>query len=407
MRKSTLLIVFFVVFIDLMGFGIVIPILPLYGKAYHPSAFALGLLMGVYSLMQFIFVPILGRLSDRFGRRPIILLSLCGSVIGYILFAVQTTFGVLFLSRVIAGIMGGNIATAQAVVADVTPPDKRAHGMGLIGAAFGLGFIFGPAIGGGALHISHQAPGWFAAGLSAVALIFAAVKLPETWTEAARAAKSREEHARRRWFNADALVRALSHPQIGFLVVIFFLATFAFSIFEAVFALFLQKQLDLNIIHVTYIFVFLGLLAAIVQGGLIGRLAKLFGERKLVIAGGVLLVFGYISTMFARNVLELIIFLVFLALGAGVTSPSVSSLVSRLTKATEQGGMLGVNQSVSSLARIVGPVWGVYAFEKFGVPSPFITSGIAAALVFILGVVVLKVARTREATNARTVADRG
>jgi MFS family permease len=399
-KKSPLLIVFIVVFIDLMGFGIVIPLLPLYGERYHPSPAMLGLLMAVYSLMQFIFVPILGRLSDRFGRRPIILLSLCGSVIGYVLFAIQTTFGVLFLSRVIAGIMGGNIAAAQAVVADVTPPEKRAHGMGLIGAAFGLGFIFGPAIAGGALHISSEAPGWFAAGLSALALLYAAIKLPETWPKEARAARSAETHTRRNWLNAEALLRALSHPQIGFLVVIFFLTTFAFSIFESVFALFLQKRLDLNIIHVTYLFVFLGLLAAIVQGGLIGRLAKHFGERRLIIWGAILLVFGYLTTMVARSVPELIFFLVFLALGAGVTSPSVSALISRLTKASEQGGTLGVNQSVSSLARIIGPMWGVYAFEQFGVPLPFITAGAAAALVLILGLIVLRVSHTSYAEHA-------
>ncbi len=386
MKKSPLLIVFAIVFIDLMGFGIVIPLLPLYGERYHPSPAMFGLLMAVYSLMQFIFVPILGRFSDRFGRRPILLLSLAGTVAGYILFAVQGSLAVLLLSRIVAGVMGGNVATAQAVIADVTTPEKRAHGMGLIGAAFGLGFILGPAIGGFTYRFGESVPGFFAAALSATAFLVAAFALPETWPAEKRAQAASKP---RKWFSASRLKAALRHPQIGILLIIFFLTTFAFSNFESTFALFMNKRLSLNVEHVTYLFVFVGVLAAIVQGGLIGRLVKRYGERKLILVGGLLLIPGYLSLTITRSVPQLMFFLIFLALGAGLTGPSLSSLISRLSSEDEQGGILGVSQSMTSLARILGPFIGVFVFTDYGIDFPYVIAAAAGLLVVVLAGVVM------------------
>lgn len=394
--RRVLLTVFLIVFIDLMGFGVVIPLLPLYGDQYHPSPALFGLLMAIYSLMQFLFAPLLGRISDHVGRRPILLISLAGTVVGYLLFGFQTSFWMLLVARAVNGIAGANVATAQAVIADVTRPEDRAKGMGLIGAAFGLGFILGPAISGAAITaFGHRGPGLVAAGLSFVALLLATAVLPETFPKEKRNGVGRGDgHG---WLSLNRLFNALRHPQIGILLVIFFLTTFAFGNFEATFALFLNHKMNLDTQHVMWMFVFVGLLAAFIQGGLIGRLVKRFGERKLILVGGALLIPGYVSLLFAGSVWQLMLFLVFLALGAGFTNPTLSSLVSRLSTDKEQGGILGIFQSMSSLARIVGPFWGVFSFEEFGVPTPYVTAAIAACVVTGLAYVVLNRARRAEA----------
>ena len=393
-RKRTLLTVFLIVFIDLMGFGIVIPLLPLYGDQYHPSPAVFGLLMATYSLMQFIFAPVLGRFSDHFGRKPILIISMAGTVAGYVLFGLQDALWMLFLARAVNGIAGANVATAQAVIADVTKPDERAKGMGLIGAAFGLGFILGPAIGGVAnQYFGRQAPGFFAAGLSLAALVLAALALPETWPAERRGKGARTRYS---WFSVTRLGEALRHPQIGILLVIFFLTTFAFANFESTFALFLNRRLSLDTAHVMYFFVFVGVLAAFIQGGLIGRLVKRFGERNLILAGALFLVPGYLLVLMARSIPQLMVFLVFLALGAGFTSPALSSLVSRLSTAEEQGGILGIYQSMSSLARITGPFWGVFAFKEFGDSVPYATAAAVACVVVVLAWLVLARARRVE-----------
>ncbi len=395
-RKRSLLTVFLIVFIDLMGFGIVIPLLPLYGDKYQPSPAVFGLLMAAYSLMQFIFAPILGRFSDAVGRRPILILSLAGTVMGYFLFAMQDSLWLLFVARAVNGIAGANVATAQAVIADVTKPEERAKGMGLIGAAFGLGFILGPAIGGAANeYFGARAPGFFAAALSAGALLMTIFALPETWP-AERRAQTAPNRVRRGWFSVTRLMEALRHPQIGLVLVIFFLTTFAFANFESTFALFLNETMHLDTAHVMYFFVFVGVLAAFIQGGLIGRLVKRFGERKLILTGSVLLVPGYLLILAATSIGHLMAFLVLLALGAGFTSPTLSSLVSRLSTAEEQGGILGIFQSMASLARITGPFWGVFAFKEFGVSVPYITAGSVAAVVVVLAWIMLARARREE-----------
>jgi len=399
-RKRTLLTVFLIVFIDLMGFGIVIPLLPLYGDQYHPSPVVFGMLMATYSLMQFIFAPVLGRFSDHFGRKPILLISLAGTVAGYILFGFQNSLLLLFLARALNGIAGANVATAQAVIADVTKPEERARGMGLVGAAFGLGFILGPAIGGAAnQYFGQRAPGFFAAGLSLIAMILTAFALPETWLTGGHATGVRAP--RHGWFSFKRLSEALRHPQIGLILVIFFFTTFAFANFESTFALFLNRRLKLDMAHVMYFFVFVGVLAAFIQGGLIGRLVKRFGERKLILAGSLLLVPGYILVLMAQSVPQLMVFLVFLALGAGFTSPALSSLVSRLSTAEEQGGILGIYQSIASLARITGPFWGVFAFKEFGENVPYYTAAGVSLVVVWLAWIIL--GRARKAKESVTV----
>lgn len=375
MRRSPLLLVFMIVFIDLMGFGIVIPLLPLCAERHHPSPFVFGLFMASYSLMQFLFAPLLGRLSDRIGRRPVLLLSLAGTVVGYLLFAFQHSLQMLFLARLVGGAMGANVATAQAAVADLTAPRDRARGMGLVGAAFGLGFILGPAIGAAALPFGESAPGLVAAALSAGALVLALFSLPETRQRGE--AESQDVRARD-WFTARRLLRALGHPQVGPLLLVFFLATFALASFEATLALLAEHRLSLDPRQVMYLFVYAGVLAAIVQGVLIGRLVDRFGERCVILAGTVVLVPGYLALSAAGSLLSFLPSLGLLALGAGLTGPSLSSLVSRLSSEDEQGGILGVYQSLASLARVLGPFWGVYSMRGLGDAAPYLTAAAAA-----------------------------
>jgi MFS family permease len=269
--------------------------------------------------------------------------------------------------------------------------------MGLIGAAFGLGFILGPAIGGIALRFGEAAPGLAAAGFSCGALVLAVFALPETRPPGAIPEKN---HPERDWFTPRRLLQALGHPQIGLLLVVSFLATFAFSNFEATFALFARQRLSLDMEQVTYLFVFVGVLAAVVQGGLIGRLVDRFGERRMILAGALALIPGYLALSAAGSLLSLLLSLALLALGAGLTGPSLSSLVSRLSSEDEQGGILGVYQSLSSLARILGPFWGVFSMRAIGEVAPYVTAAASALLVAALAWCVLRRGGVKAGTGA-------
>jgi DHA1 family tetracycline resistance protein-like MFS transporter len=281
-HRAKIGIVFLIVFIDLVGFGIVIPILPLYAEEYGPSPVVFGLLMASFSVMQFVFAPLLGRLSDRIGRRPVLLVSLVGSAVGYVLFGIAGSIGVLFASRIIDGISGGNISTAQAVIADITAPEDRAKGMGLIGAAFGLGFILGPAIGALLVNIAPWMPGAAAATASMIAFFLVLTKLPETLE-----AKDRKV-PRRHPLNLKNLTDAVAHPFVGFCLVMVFLTIFAFANFETTFAQFAKLRFRFTTSTIAWLFVYAGVLGAIVQGGLVGRLSKRFGESRLIVVGTLL-----------------------------------------------------------------------------------------------------------------------
>jgi MFS transporter, DHA1 family, tetracycline resistance protein len=361
--RSILKIVFLTVFIDLLGFGIVIPLLPLYAERYRPSPLAFGLLMSSYSAMQFLFGPLLGRLSDRYGRRPVILFSLLGTVVGYLLFAFARSLTVLFASRLLDGATGGNIGTAQAVIADSTAPADRARGMGMIGMAFALGFIFGPAIGGFAIHLGEAAPGLFAAGLSLIACVWAFFRLPETRPSGRVAASGP-------LFSTASLIRAFRRPEIAALMLLSFVTTTAFANFESTFAQFLSLRLGTGPSTVAAFFVFVGLCSAIVQGGLVRRLAPRFGEARLVVGGGILLVAGFLLLRLGTNVPRLLAAVAVIALGIGVTTPTLSSLVSRRTSPLEQGEVLGAYQSMASLGRVFGPFAGENLHLRLGPDWP-------------------------------------
>src|SRR5215213_11473038 len=284
MKRSPLLVIFVTVFIDLVGFGIVIPVLPFYveGTQFNASPSTVGLLFASYSVMQLLFTPVLGRLSDRYGRRPVLLVSLIGTGVGFLILGTATTLWMLFAGRIIDGISGGNISTAQAYIADVTTPAERAKGMGLIGAAFGLGFIFGPAIGGVLSRWGVHVPFLFAAGLSLANATLLYFVLPETVTADHPA---RVSAATGRW---SQLVRALKQSRLAFVLAVYFLFVTAFSVMTASFGLFTLYRFGFDAHDTGWIFAFVGVVGAVIQGGIIGRLVKAFGEPPLVIAGALL-----------------------------------------------------------------------------------------------------------------------
>ena len=393
-KRAQLGTVFLIVFIDLIGFGIVIPILPLYAEEFGPSPVVFGLLMASFSAMQFIFAPILGRLSDRVGRRPVLLVSLVGSAIGYVIFGFAGSLFMLFASRIIDGISGGNISTAQAVIADITTPEERAKGMGVIGAAFGLGFILGPAVGGILVQVAPWLPGVAAAVASLTAFVMVLVFLPETVDPEARAT------ARRHPFNLKSLGDAVGHPLVWPCLVIVFLIIFAFSNFETTFAQFAVFAHDFTRSSVYWLFVYAGVLGALVQGGLVRHLAPRFGEARLVFVGTIIgfLALGFMPYVGTRGLLMVVLAL--LALGQGLAGPSLSALTSKLVDADEVGGVMGVYQGMSSLARILGPFWAEVVYGKIGVAWPFRTGSVFMLLAAVVaGMTLLRASNRVKQSN--------
>ena len=381
-------ILFVTVFLDLVGFGIIVPFLAYYVESFGAHAAVVGLLMSSYSLAQFVFAPIWGRVSDRVGRRPILLMGLAGSVAGFTIFGLAGTLAVLFVGRIAMGIFGATIPTAQAAVADVTKPEDRARGMGLIGAAIGLGFILGPALGGILAHLStalpvelfhknpYALPCLAAAALALVNLSAAAFLLPESLPEAVKQAPPQ------RATRLQVLSQGLSDPRLRMLVLIYFLFMLGFTMMEATLTLFIENRIGSSdhaqlVRRVGYLFGFIGVVQVALQGGLVGVLARRFGEAKLLVAGCLIATLSLGSVPMVRSWGALYLVAFGLAVSGGLAQPSVASLISRAARADTQGGSLGVSQSAASLARVVGPVLAGAMFQQLSPGAPYL---LAAAL---------------------------
>jgi len=366
-RRSPLVIIFITVFIDLVGFGIVIPVLPLYAERFGASPLIVGFLLAIYSAMQAICAPLLGKLSDRIGRRPVLLFSLLGTSVGFLLMGFAHTLWLLFVARIIDGITGGNISTASAYIADVTPPEQRSRGMGLIGAAFGLGFIFGPAIGGVLSHVSLAAPFLFAAALAAGNALAAYLLLPESLSI------ERRRQARQHISILQIFKEANSWSLIA-VIATYFVTTVAFSLVTATYPLFTERRFGYGATQNGYIFACQGILAAIIQGGLLGWLVKLFNDKALVVVGAALLAASLFALPMSVSAMGLLIITAGMAIGHGLVAAPLNGLASKDVGAASQGRVLGVMQSAASLARIIGPVLGggllnhdaLYAAAQFG-----------------------------------------
>ena len=383
MRRSPLAIIFLTVFIDLVGFGIVLPLLPYYAETYGASSFAVGLLQTSYSVMQFLFTPVWGRLSDRYGRRPMILMSLAGSCIGFLVFGLAGNLYVLFAARMVAGVAGAIIPTANAYIADVTTAENRAKGMGLVGAAFGLGFILGPAVGGVLAPYGYDKPALVASALAGLNFVFAWFRLPESLTPEIRG------RARSGRFNLQSFRRALADRRIALLLALFFVATFAFSNMEATFGLLNEHRYGFGARETGYLFTYLGAVMSFVQGVLVGRAARRFGEKLCISMGTFLMVFGLALMPSAPNLPVYCTILALLVLGLGINTPSINALLSRYSPVEEQGGILGVAQSAAAMGRILGPMWGGFTFG-LDIHWPFLTGSLFMALAFALSLKNLK-----------------
>jgi DHA1 family tetracycline resistance protein-like MFS transporter len=355
--RSRAIVIFTTVFIDLIGFGIVIPVLPFYaqGTIFNATPRTVGILFTSYSVMQLIFSPILGRLSDKHGRRPVLFLSILGTGIGFLILGFATSIWMLFAGRILDGITGGNISTAQAYIADITTTENRAKGMGLIGAAFGLGFVFGPAIGGILSRWGIHVPFLFAAGLCFVNAVLLYFRLPETLT---REQMEKNQTVRER--RSKQLIRSLKQPRLAFVLVIYFLFIVAFSIMTATFAFYTMFRFGYDAQHTGYLFAYVGVISVIIQGGLIGRLVKRFGEMRLVIFGALCFAVSLFAIPFvgpaAGGLAALLVGGGVFSMGNSLATPALNSLASKSAGPNDQGIVLGVMQSVASLSRAVGPL---------------------------------------------------
>jgi multidrug resistance protein len=351
-----------------VGFGIVLPLLPFYADRFGASGTQVGLLITVYSIAQFFLAPFWGRLSDRVGRRPILIFGLLGSSASYVVFAFAGSLGILFLSRIMAGIGGATVPVAQAYIADITPPERRAGNLGLIGAAFGLGFIFGPALGGILAPISVEAPGLAAAALCLGNGILAFFLLPESISRAEKEARSLVPKP----FRLHDFVVAVRTPLTRRILLLAFLFTVSFAAMQPTFPLFGAARFGLQERNVGYLFAFLGTVSAIVQGGLVRKLVPVLGETRLIQLSGFPFIAGLLAIAYAHTLGVLLLGLALLALGFGGTLPSIASLLSRVAPQELQGSILGLGQSVGSLARIVGPTLAGIVYDLRGMAWPYL-----------------------------------
>lgn len=380
--KSALSLIFLTVFIDLLGFGILIPILPVFAiKILGVDETAIGVTIAIYSFTQFFFNPIFGKLSDKFGRRPLIVISLLLNAIGYILFAFTHSFWMLLTSRIIAGIGGSSIGVAQAFIADVTTREERSKGMGLIGAAFGLGFVFGPLIGGLLSEYGYMVTGFASAGFSMLAFVLTLILLPESNLNRTAAALNK-----RKILDVAAIKKIFQKPDLALLITLFLMLTFSAANIYGTFALLGFKIYNFTDRQNGYMFGIVGLSSAIVQGGLLRTASKYFSQRKLITFGSLFMMIGLFLIPFGGSFLGLALIVILLSIGTGSLQPTLLSLISEVTSDAEQGVTLGINQSFSAFGRVLGPLWGGFAFEFLGYQFPFITGGIFALFIFLLSI---------------------
>ena len=358
----SLVVLFLTVFVSLIGFGIIIPLLPFYAQTFGASPTTIGLLFASFSVAQFIAAPVLGELSDRWGRRPILIFSLLGTVVSFALLAMAHSITMLFIARIVDGLSGGNITTARAYIADVTPVEDRAKRYGLIGAAFGLGFIFGPALGALFAHISYTAPIWAAAAISAIAALLALLWLPEPERHVS------EGEAPPWW---RALGDLMSRPGLRSILVVDHGYWFTFSVYQTTFALFGQRRFGWDAPHIGYVLATFAAFGVMVQVSVVGRVSRALGDRGTLVAGLGLAALGLACAALARTVPMFIAALAPAALGMGLASPTLLSLISTSVPRGEQGLAQGAAGALESLGRTAGPVFGNSMLQHFGEGSAY------------------------------------
>jgi len=369
-----LLIIFLTIFVNLIGFGIIIPLLPFYAETFGASPLTIGLLFAIFSVCQLAAAPVLGDLSDRYGRRPVLVFSLAGTVVSFVMLALAHSLAMLFLARIVDGLSGGNISTARAYVADITEPKDRARAYGFIGAAFGLGFVLGPALSGILARISITAPIWVAAALTLAATAMAWIWLPETVHRAQAGTGNPFRY----------LPELMQRPILRRVMAVDFVYWFAFAIFQTTFALFAERRFGFDVSKTGYFFAAFGVLGAVVQGGCIRPVVRRLGDKGTFILGLACAIVGLVGAALAQSVVALAVALVPLALGIGFGHPTVASLVSRAARDDEQGRVQGAAGGLESLGRTIGPVWGNLALQHYGDATPFISAAGVLAMTVVL-----------------------
>ncbi len=379
-KKASLSIIFFTVFIDLLGFGILIPILPLYAtQKLNISDFEIGVIIASFSFVQFLFNPVLGKLSDKIGRRPLIISTLFLTALSYLLFTFSHNFWLLLLSRLIAGFGGSNIGVAQAYIADVTTKEERAKGMGLIGAAFGLGFLFGPMIGGILSQYSYEYAGYGSAGFSFLAFLFSLFFLPES-----RKKDATINEQKIKIFDIKFATETFKIPVIGMLILMFFLIVFSMANIYGTFPIIGSKYYGFSNKEITYMYVLMGLIGAIIQGGLMKYLTEKIRDKNLVIFGMVVLSLGLGFIPFGFNIYGVMASISLLSIGSGILQPVIISMISKYSPEQNQGATLGLSQSLSALGRVLGPLWGGFSYDYIGFRSPFLTGAVISFFALII-----------------------
>lgn len=412
-----------IVFVDLLGLSIIIPLLPLYAARFSATPLVIGLVQATYPIMQFLGAPILGRLSDRYGRKPVLVISQLGTLAGFLLLGVANTLFLLFLSRIIDGLSGANLSTAQAAISDSTNEKTRTQGLGLIGAAFGMGFILGPVIAFivlAATGQNYQAVAFTAGFFSLISILLTLFWFRETWTESAPSASSR------RPFSFGAMFSALGRPQIGFLLIVMFFYQIAFGGYEQLFSLFTLTQLGMDARDTTGLFVLAGIFIIVVQGAFIGRWSKQKGDRWLVVLGVAALGIGLVGTALTprvavpwydqakvlerlagegamrvslqniqiklpdpasrgwQGIVWLLVVSLPAALGGAVLHPAVNSLITKSSDPGDVGGMLGISAAFYSAANAIAPIFYGFLFQYLGAPVPFWAGGLILLILWLL-----------------------
>jgi len=439
--------IFVIIFVDLLGMTVIIPLMPMYAVSFQASAWMIGLLGAAYPVMQFIGAPLLGRLSDQYGRKPVLLISQIGTLIGFIVLGLAGNLWMLFLSRIIDGISGANISTAQAAIADSTTEKTRTQGLGLMGAAFGLGFVIGPVIAAVSLMLSndnYHIPAWAAVFFSAISILLTYFWLPET-LPAERRGKTEKKPA----FSFGSLLAALKHPQIGLLLVLLFAQQIAFGGFEQLLSLFTLNRLGLNASGNAIIFVYIGIIVVIIQGGMIGPWSRKLGDRKLAYVGLLTLAVGLVMTSLTpqqpmpgyskadlqaelsassdfrthenpttQNIqvaipddtnngwfglVWILVAMIPASIGGGVLQPSLNSLITKRIDPGEIGGTLGISAALLSGANAVAPVLFGGIFQAMGSTAPFLVGGLVLALLLVFAVTRIKPGREETLPPGRMV----
>lgn len=375
--KKRLFSIFLIVFIDLLGFSVILPLLPFYAESFGANATIVGFLVAIYAAGQMFSAPLLGRLSDRYGRRPFLIVSIFGGAISFIMLGFATNLTMLFLARGIAGLTAGNISVAQAYITDITDEKNRSRGLGLIGAAFGLGFIIGPALGGILSQWGYSVPAFLAAGIATLNLVVVFLWLPESLTDVR---KQEILLQKKPAVSINSLLGTLKKPIVGPLLYTRVFYGFAFALFQSVFALYGQYRFGLNAQNIGYILTYVGVLSVITQAVLVGKISDRFPDRKVIFVSTLLIALNFIAWAFAPNMIFLLIILLPIAMNAGILNTIINSALTKAVPPIEFGGILGLSASLESATRVIAPSLGGYLLERLGTSAPGLLAGIILLL---------------------------